>query len=476
VALSLWSPLERRLRDLIDEGQVARASQRAHEALEDRPDDSELRAIATEAALKTHVPAWLERLAARDFAGAAGTLATLSGLAQRNPDLRPLVAELEWLGQLEQLIERRGGAAAPIRIYADEDEIAAVLERWNTNTSEHQRALARVASYVPQFAAPYAQALTQVRRLQSDATVHLAAVERLKTAVATELERERPDAIGPMLKEYAERYPSLGGLDALQQDLALYQKIDAARGRAEARLFALLNQARFVTPPFQKSFAASSAGRQLPPAGLVGQYAAATQAWKDGRAAASLAELERLAGPGPWASALAVEVQRRRSVVTQFAALEAARPTAGFAEQLLAFRASLDRDEDAFYLRATEPDVAAQKDRIAARAQQALAKARALWQEYRTNGAIDASQRIEITISNGFRTRARLLAEASRAAQQGLQVAAQVGGAGSEGGAAVAQEIAAEAQLQRSALLDLRNVLEPELLRAKLALLGGAGP
>jgi hypothetical protein len=103
----------------------------------------------------------------------------------------------------------------------------------------------------------------------------------------------------------------------------------------------------------------------------------------------------------------------------------------------------------------------------------------ALWQDYRNAGAIEASQRIEITISAGFRTRAQLLAEASRAARQGLQIAAQASGAQGtasqgEGWAAVAQEIAAEAQLQRNALLDLRNVLEPELLRSKLALLGDA--
>jgi hypothetical protein len=37
----------------------------------------------------------------------------------------------------------------------------------------------------------------------------------------------------------------------------------------------------------------------------------------------------------------------------------------------------------------------------------------------------------------------------------------------------VQEEIAAEAELQRRALLELRYVLDPELLKAKLTLLGG---
>jgi pSer/pThr/pTyr-binding forkhead associated (FHA) protein len=473
VALALWSPLDRRLKEMIDAGEFAQASKLADEALADRPDDAALRALGTEAALKAHVPAWLDRLAARDFAGASAALATLSELGGRNPDLQPLASELAWLDQLERLVERRGGPDAPIRIFADEGEIAAVLERWNTNTSEHQRALARIASYVPQFGAPYGEALTHLRKLQSDATVLLAAIDRLKATVAAELSRDRPDAIEPVLKEYADRYPGLGGLEALQQDLARYLDIVNARAGHGGRLFAALLKARFVTPPFQRGFESWRASGQLPAPALMRQYEASTQSWKDGRAAESLAQLQRIAA-GPWAGALGIELERRRAVLAQFAALNAARSTPTAVEQLLAFRAALDADEDQFYLRATEADLMAQKDRVVAHAQQFMNKARALWQEYRGAGAIEASQRIEITVSSAFRTRARLLAEASRAARQGLQISAQVGAGGTEGWATVAREIAAEMQLQRNALLDLRNVLEPELMRTKLALLDEA--
>lgn len=121
----------------------------------------------------------------------------------------------------------------------------------------------------------------------------------------------------------------------------------------------------------------------------------------------------------------------------------------------------------------TELDL--QRDNVIARAQDAMNRARTSWQEYRSNGAIDASQRVATSISDQFRTRASLLAEAERSAQQGFLIYSQVDAAGAAQWAAIRDEIEAEAREQRSRLHDLSNVVEPEVLKAKLALLGDAG-
>jgi hypothetical protein len=411
-------------------------------------------------------------VAARDFDGAGGVIAGMSQLGQRNPELRPLVAELEWLGQLERLVSQRGGPDKPIRIYADEDSIAGLIDRWNNDTREHQRALARIASYVPQFGAPYAEALTHVRKLQSEATVHLGVIERLKATIVAELKRDRPEALEPVLKEAAEKYPGLGGLDSVRQDLDRYTEIRSeARAAQPGRLFALMLKARFTTPPFQERLLALAASGQLPPDDLVHKYEAATKAWKDGQAEASLGALRQMA-TGPWAGAVSRELERRQAVLTQFAALQPSRGASGYAEQLLAFRLALDPDEDVHFARATQADLDQQKDQVLARAQDAMNRARMLWQDYRNQGAIAASQRSETAISAPFRARARLLSEASSSAQQAMQMHALLGTAAPEESAAIHGEIKAEAQEQRTALRELRNVLEPELLKSKLALLG----
>ncbi len=163
-------------------------------------------------------------------------------------------------------------------------------------------------------------------------------------------------------------------------------------------------------------------------------------------------------------------------MLAQYSALQASRESIGYGEQLLAFRAALDADEDIHFVRATQADLALHKDKALARAGDAMNRARTLWQEYLNGGAIEARQRAESAISAPFRARARLLAQARALAQQATQTTTQLGATAPPSWRVVADEIDSEALQQRSALQELRNVLEPALLRDKLALLGETKP
>src|SRR5205823_6495425 len=143
--------------------------------------------------------------------------------------------------------------------------------------------------------------------------------------------------------------------------LARYIEIrDQARTRKAGRLFALLLKARFTTPPFQEGLRSLTSSGQLPPSELIEQYEASTKAWKDGNADLALDGLRKMA-TGPWAEAAAKELERKQGVVAQFAALQASRAAGDYAQQLLAFRASLDADEDVHFARATQADLNLQK-------------------------------------------------------------------------------------------------------------------
>jgi pSer/pThr/pTyr-binding forkhead associated (FHA) protein len=467
-----WSGPERDLKDALVQGEYSRAAALASRLLEKHPDDLELRARATDAALKANVPAWLLKVRARDFDGAKGVLAGMSELTKRDADLRPLIEELEWLGNLDSLVSGRGGPEAPIRIYADEDGIEHLIKSWNDDTGEHQRALARIASYVPQFGDWYGEALTHLRRLQSESSVYLPIIERVKASIGAELARDNLDALEPLLKETAEKYPGLGGLDNARQDLARYIEIrQEARARKSGRLFALLHKARFVTPPFEHSFHALIDSGQLPSGDLLQQYDAATRAWKNGNSSEAFAALQKMT-TGPWGEDAARELGRRRAVTDRFAAIQQSRNARDSVDQLLAFRESLDADEDVYFVRATAAELNLQRDSVIARAQDALNRARMSWQQYRSNGTIDAAERIETSISDQFRNRASLLAAASRYAQQGFLIYSQVDAGGAAQLAAIRDEIESEVREQRGRLHDLSNVVEPELLKNKLALLG----
>jgi hypothetical protein len=86
------------------------------------------------------------------------------------------------------------------------------------------------------------------------------------------LSRDQPQALEAVLNEYAEKYPRIGGLDIVRQDLRQYLAIDSeARANKSTSLVALMAKAKFSTPPFQAKFQALSASAgQRPSADVMG--------------------------------------------------------------------------------------------------------------------------------------------------------------------------------------------------------------
>jgi hypothetical protein len=433
-----------------------------------------MQALASEALMKATVPEWLSALRRGNFDHAAATLAGAKALAKPNADARPLVDELAWVGDLESFVVGRGGPQAPIRMDTDEGRISSLLARWNADPQAHQHALDRISSYVPEFAEPYAQAMSHLRALQSDNSVYLPAIARLNAAIATELPRGNFDTLRAMLSDYAEKYPRLAGLDKLRADLQQYAALaDEARARKLGPLLALMKSARFATPPFQQQYQAFAA-TQLPSDAVIRQHDLVAAAWQRGDGQQALAGLQAMP-PSPWSNVLAQEQTHKQAVLDQFGALQKARGTKNYDEQLLTFYGALDPVDDAWFVRAVGTEVSSIRDKALARAQDWLTRAQALWRQYRENGAIGGAQRLESGISATFRSQARLLSEAQSVAQQGMRIYTQLHADHSGDWDSLLTAINAEVELQRRSLQELRMVLDPELLRAKLALIGGAG-
>jgi pSer/pThr/pTyr-binding forkhead associated (FHA) protein len=464
---------EREVKDLFASGEYARAATVANKYLENNPDSAEIKALGGQALLKAKVPGWLSMLRAGDFDQASAALAGMKQLSSRNAEVQSLIGELEWMGDLERFVVGRGGVDAPIRVYADEERIRVLLKQWNEDTQRHQRAFATISSYVPEFKDAYAEALSHLRKLQNDDSVYLAAIERLKVAISTELDRDTPEALEAVLKEYSEKYPRLGGLDGVRGDLRQYLEVEKEiRARRLGRLVGLLQEIRFATPPFEAKFRALASGDRFPPAELVLEYRSVSKAWRRGDTSEAFSGLQRLR-TGPWAGAIGRELERKKTILGQYAALHNARGAQGYEERLLEFHGSLDSDEDVYFVRATEADVASYKDQAVTRAEESLSRAEGLWRRYLEAGPIDGRQRLNAAITNEFRAQAQLLSEAHQSAQQGMRIYAQLKVTRPSRWRKVQEEIKAELERQRSSLLDLRHVLEPAPLKAKLALLGG---
>jgi len=463
---------ERELKGLMARGEYARAAIVAGQWLEHHPDRPELKALDSEALLKATLPNWLALLKAGDFGRAAAALGAMKTLGAPNPDLQPLLGELEWIGDLERFVAGRG-VDAPIQMFADEAKISALLKRWDENSQGHQRAFSSISAHVPEFRDRYAEVLSHLRRLQSDDAVYMAAIERLKTLIGTELKRDRPEALEAILQEYAEKYPRLGGLDAVRQDLRQYSELDnALRARRLGPLVASLAQLKFATPPFQERWRALTSGGQLPSSEVVAQYQTVAKAWRAGDTKQTTDGLQKLAA-GPWVEAVAEEAAHKKAILEQFAELQQARGSKAYDERLLAFYGALDPKDDIYFIGATAADLALIKDKALKRAQGQLTQSQALWGQYRDGGAIEGAQRLDATISIQFRTQARRLAEANDTARQAVRLYTQLKVDLPAAARETREALRSEAERQRNALLELHGVLEPAVLKAKLAMIGG---
>ncbi|CAB3733231.1 FHA domain-containing protein [Paraburkholderia rhynchosiae] len=474
VALTLYlrGSSERELKNLLASGDYTSAVQSARSYLASHPTDTKVSALASEALLKAKLPGWLDALQKAQFEKADALLGDMKSLTANNADAASLIGELQWVGDLERFVAGRGGPEAPIRMYADESTINALLQRWEDDAKSHQRALDRIASYVPVFTEPYAQAMSHLRKLESDDSVYVAAIERLNGTIRTELARDKPAALPPVLDDYAQRYPRLAGLDRVRDDLRQYTALlEAALARQFTSLLALMKTARFSTPPFQAQYQQLAAAR-LPSADIIQRHDAVAAAWQRGDAQQALAGLQSMPA-GPWSDVLATELAHKKALLDQYNDLQKTRGGKDYDQRLLSFYASLDPAADVWFAQSIQKDVAALHDKALARAQDLMLRAQSLWKQYRASGSIGGTQRLEAGISPGFRNEARLLSDAKTAAQQGMRIYTQLKADHPADFDRLLTDIEAETTLQRRSLTELRMVLDPGLLKAKLALIGG---
>jgi pSer/pThr/pTyr-binding forkhead associated (FHA) protein len=169
-ALVTWSLYrigapEREVEQLLASGAYARAAAVASDSLARDQGNAKLQSLGMAALLKANLPTWTALLKTRQFDRAAALVAAMKQQGRHNPELAPLLAELDWIVQLESFVAARGGTAVPIRDPADAAMIALILKQWEEQNEAHQRAFVTMSSYVPAFRDVYADALSDVRKL-----------------------------------------------------------------------------------------------------------------------------------------------------------------------------------------------------------------------------------------------------------------------------------------------------------------------
>jgi hypothetical protein len=247
--------------------------------------------------------------------------------------------------------------------------------------------------------------------------------------------------------------------------------LNAALSRQLTPLLAMLKSVHFSTPPFQSQFQQLTAGR-LPSTDVIQRQDAVDAAWRLGDTQQALTGLQAMPA-GPWSDVLAEELTHKKALLDQFGELQKAHGSKDYDQRLLSFYSSLDPTADSWFVQSIQKDVAALHDKALARAQDLLLRAQSLWKQYRASGPIGGTQRLEAGISPGFRSEARLLSDAQTSARQGMRIYTQLKADHPADFDRLLADIDAEADLQRRSLTELRMVLDPGLLKAKLSLIGG---
>jgi len=187
---------ESRTADLLARGDNAQAAAVAAAGLGDDPDNARLRALDTEAQLKAALPAWIGAVERRQFVRAAAQVDAMRRQGHANPELAPLLAELDWIVQLRAYAAARGGAQVPVRDAADAARIRQFLKEWEDRGDAWQRAYVIMSAHVPAYRDAYAAALSDIRKLALQEASHEAAEHETAVPEAAVPEAAADDAPG----------------------------------------------------------------------------------------------------------------------------------------------------------------------------------------------------------------------------------------------------------------------------------------
>ena len=405
-----------------------------------------------------------------DYVGAQSLLEEATPLAVNNARAGELLGALSWATQLQQFMDRRGGAEAQVRIYEQEKTIESLLLWWNRDPEENRSRMGLLLNYAPDFKQAHALVFSQLRSLRYEKSVYLTAIGKLDATIRQKLAQDQSAEIAAELESFAAQYPRVGGLDRLKKKKKNYLQVQAALDRNDLlRAAVLIESSAFTTPHFNAK-AASLQATLLPSEAVALQFREASEAWRAGELARSLELLEDLLDQQGGELAVAV-LQTKRQIIAEYARLHQFGGEPDYGQRLVSFYSALDPVEDIHLTAALEQQF--QQHSVAAlkRADQAWEQALERWDSYRNGGGIRGVLRLEAAVSPGFESQAGLLSAAYGSANYARQAHEMLGEPYSGQRAALYQQIGAEMALQRRSLEQLSMVLSPEVLDIKLGML-----
>jgi len=210
------------------------------------PEYKDLQTLAAEALLKDILPEWSDKLNNRLFSQALEILANTAEQTRHNPEALKSVELMIWIQDMEQYFSGRS-PETPIVIFRDEIQIESLLSRWEQNKNENRRIFTFIAEQNTSFEAIQKHVYHCLDILQKWEFAYLKPIQEFKNVIKEKLNADRTDALESEINEFRRRFPGIGGLKALDEDLSHYKKILNAE---KIERTTLLGQMKFQTEPF----------------------------------------------------------------------------------------------------------------------------------------------------------------------------------------------------------------------------------
>ncbi len=466
----LFGHNRREIKSLLDENAYSQSAAVADRYLKGKPDDYEAATWGATALSKAVVPQWLTLVTADKFDEAAGFVREQKERYRFIKRGRDMLDELSLVGRIEAYMASRDGSAAPIALFHDEETIKALVEEWDAESFRHQQLVDQIAAYEPAFEPMRARVFASLRTLRDDNAVYVKAIAQLKKDVSKALAKGDRAAVDAALGDFTERYPRVRGLDLLKADL---DKLNALTGYVEHRQLvdiARMTRGEIFQTPLFVEYAGKRLVSVLPSSDVVTGYMQAAGAWTRGESERAIATLMPLK-EGAWGEVVADQIGRYQQVAARWDAVQKAKNTKAYWDQLVNFSAILRPTEDEYFIRAIQPDLMTHKSELMNELDAVLRHTQSLWDAYNNASGVSAVVRLEERISDRYRTQAQRLSSAWSEVVRGNRTYQLLQMEQPAAWKSLSGDIRGEVKRQRRWLQDLNIILEPSLLQAKLNLL-----
>jgi len=411
---------ENDIKSLIAEGQYQDAARMANRYLADNASDQFVIRLADEALLKAVVPEWQLSIEHGGFNEADSLLEQAIETSPHNEKGLQALKLLLLVGDFERFIQGHETETLT-HIYLTEDKISSLLNLWRADESGYRQVMDRISSVVPAFQVDHAKLYSRLRMLSAEQDLYGKPLKLLKKEVTSSLNDDSPgtpENLSIVIARFIEKYPSVGGVKALDDDLKSYLLIKAAVIADDPiALKQLAEHLQFKTPPFKQKV--QSLLVNIPTDEFVAKIRQADLLWGNGQLDSAITTLQRLQEQSE-TRLVGTLIKRYQDVRERWDALGGIDGAPYAKEQLIELFKLLDKEKDVYLWSALQSEFKTLELDIQKQASEHVNNARVAWTEYLKNGGIWGALRLETEISATYVQQAKLLSEAYQQLSQGV--------------------------------------------------------